>query len=322
MWIRGFAAAAGALLFALNASAAAQPANGVPLRIIVPYAAGGLADITARLMSEHLTPRLGQTVIVENRPGANGSIGTAVVAGAKPDGNTLGLVVSSHAFGKALMPDLPFDPIKDFEPVTQATRTATVLVAMPGLPADDIETLIAYVKQRPGELAFASPGNGSNMHIFAEQLVEMTGLDMLHIPYKGSAAAHLDLIAGRTQIVFDTFGAVEQHLAAGRLKLLAAGGDTRLPKYPEVRTLAEQGLPDIHAESWGAFIAPAGTPKERIDQLHRELTAVLQLPEIRQRLEDAGATVVAGSPQELAELMAKEEKKYGELIRRLNIQLN
>lgn len=292
-----------------------------PLRIVVPYAAGGLADTTARLLAEHLTPRLGQPVTVENRAGANGAIGTEYVARSKPDGHTLGLVVSSHVFGKALVPDLRFDPIKDFTPITLATRTAMVLVATPALPVQNVPELIAYVKARPNQLAFASAGNGSNVHIFGQAFVDRAGLQMAHVPYKGSAAAHMDLMAGRTHIVFDTLGAVQPHIAAGKLKLLAAGAD-RLPQYPELPTVAEAGFPGFRAESWGAFVAPAGTPEPVVAALHREIVAVLNLPAVRKRLEDAGAKVVGSSPAELGALLVAEEKKYAELIRGMGIKLD
>lgn len=291
-----------------------------PVRIVVPYAAGGLADITARLLAEHLTPRLGQTVMVENRNGANGAIGTAYVAKAAPDGHTLALVVSSHVFGKALVPDLPFDPIKDFAPVTLATRTAMVLVATPSLPVQSVPELIAYVKARPNQLAFASAGNGSNVHIFGQSFADRAGLQMAHVPYKGSAAAHVDLMAGRTQIVFDTLGAVQPHIAAGKMKLIAAGAD-RLPKYPDLPTVGEAGFEGFRAESWGAIIAPAQTPAPVIAALNREIVAVLNMPAVRKRLEDAGAQVVGSTPSELGSMLVEEERKYGAMIKTMGIKL-
>lgn len=301
--------------------AQAQVATGAPLRIVVPYAAGGLADITARLLAENLTTRLNQNVVVENKPGANGSIGAAQVAKATPDGNTIALVVSSHAFGKALMPALPYDPVKDFAPVTLATRTAMVLVATPSLPVKDVPELVAYARQHPNELSFASAGQGSNVHIFGQWFADMAGLKMSHVPYKGSAAAHPDLMAGRTQIVFDTLGAVQAHIAAGRLKLLAAGAQ-RLPQYPNVPTVAEAGYPGFRAESWGAVLAPAGTPQARIRQLNKEIVATLNTPAIKKRLEDAGAQVVGSTPAELGALLVEEDKRFTTLIRDMGIKLD
>jgi tripartite-type tricarboxylate transporter receptor subunit TctC len=292
-----------------------------PVRIVVPYAAGGTADLTARLLAEHLPARLGQPVTVENRAGANGAIGTEYVAKAAPDGHTLALVVSSHVFGKSLVPDLRFDPIKDFTPITFATRTAMVLVATPSLPVQNVPELIAYVRARPNQLAFASAGSGSNVHIFGQWFVDKAGLQMAHVPYKGSAAAHLDLIAGRTQIVFDTLGAVQSHIASGKMKLIAAGAD-RLPQYPGLPTVAEAGFPDFRAESWAAVLSPAQTPTPVVNALNREIVAVLNLPAVRKRLEDVGAKVVGSSPAELGTLLVTEEKKYAELIRTLGIKLD
>ncbi|WP_066269790.1 Bug family tripartite tricarboxylate transporter substrate binding protein [Hydrogenophaga palleronii] len=301
--------------------AQAQTAPSGPLRIVVPYAAGGLADITARLIAEPLSSRLNQSVVVENRPGANGSIGAAHVAKAAPDGNTIALVVSSHAFGKALMPSLPYDPVKDFTPVSLVTRTAIVLVAAPTLPVKDVPELVAYAKQHPNELTFASPGLGSNVHIYGQWFADMAGLKMSHVPYKGSAAAHPDLMAGRTHIVFDTLGAVQPHIAGGRLKLLAAGA-LRLPQYPNVPTVAEAGYPGFSAESWGAVLAPAGTPQARVRQLNKEIVAALNTPAIKKRLEDAGAQVVGSTPEELGTLLAAEEKRFTSLIRDMGVKLD
>jgi tripartite-type tricarboxylate transporter receptor subunit TctC len=301
--------------------AQAQVANSGTLRIVVPYAPGGTADITARLLAENLTTRLNQAVVVENKPGANGSIGAAQVAKSPPDGNTIALVVSSHAFGKALMPTLPYDPVKDFAPVTLATRTAMVLVATPTLPVRDVPELLAYAKQHPNELSFASAGQGSNVHIFGQWFADLAGVKMNHVPYKGSAAAHPDLMAGRTQIVFDTLGAVQPHIAAGRLKLLAMGAQ-RLPQYPNVPTVAESGYPGFRAESWGAVLAPAGTPPARIRQLNKEIVAALNVPAIKKRLEDAGAQVVGSTPEELGALLVEEEKRFTTLIRDMGIKLD
>ena len=313
---------AGLVAWTLTAGLAqAQVANSGTLRIVVPYAPGGTADITARLLAENLTTRLNQAVVVENKPGANGSIGAAQVAKSPPDGNTIALVVSSHAFGKALMPTLPYDPVKDFAPVTLATRTAMVLVATPSLPVRDVPELVAYAKQHPNELSFASAGQGSNVHIFGQWFADLAGVKMNHVPYKGSAAAHPDLMAGRTQIVFDTLGAVQPHIAAGRLKLLAMGAQ-RLPQYPNVPTVAESGYPGFRAESWGAILAPAGTPPARIRQLNKEIVAALNVPAIKKRLEDAGAQVVGSTPEELGALLVEEEKRFTTLIRDMGIKLD
>lgn len=303
----------------LAADAAAFPTR--PIKLIVPYGPGGSADLTARLVADALATRLGQPVVVENRPGANGAIGTAAVAKAEPDGHTLGLVVSSHVFGRALVPSLPFDPIRDFAPVTLTARTPIVLVVPASLPVRDLRELIAYARARPGQLAFASAGNGSNVHVFGQWFSDLAGLRMAHVPYKGSTAAHPDLIAGRVHMVFDSLAAVQAHIASGKLKLIAAGGTQRVPPYPDVPTVAEGGLPGFAAESWGAILAPARTPPAVIDLLNREITAVLRSEKVRERLTGAGLQVVGSTPEELASVLSGDEKRYGELIRKMGITL-
>ncbi|HSV82747.1 MAG TPA: tripartite tricarboxylate transporter substrate binding protein [Ramlibacter sp.] len=317
-------------LFALTLSSVLAPAQAAdaasfptrPIKLIVPYAPGGSADLTARLVADALAPKLGQPVVVENRPGANGAIGTAAVAKADPDGYTLGLVVSSHVFGRALVPSLPFDPIKDFAPVTLTARTPIVLVVPATLPVRDVRELIAYARARPEKLAFASAGNGSNVHVFGQWFSDLAGLRMAHVPYKGSTAAHPDLIAGRVHMVFDSLAAVQPHIVSGKLRLLAVGGAQRVPQYPDVPTVAEAGLPGFAAESWGAVLAPARTPPAVIELLNREITAVLRSDKVRERLTGAGVQVVGSSPEELARVLAGDEKRYGDLIRKMGITLD
>lgn len=320
------AALAGAAMlcaaFAGTALAADPAFPSKPLRIIVPYAPGGLADITARLLADALPARLGQPVVVENRPGANGAIGTTAVAKADPDGYTLGLVVSSHVFGKALVPNLPFDPVKDFAPITLTARTPIVLVASPTLPVRNLAELLQYIRARPDTLAFASAGNGSNVHVFGQWFNDVAGLKMVHVPYKGSTAAHMDLVAGRVAIAFDSLASVQPHIASGRMKLIAVGGTQRLPAYPDVPTIAESGYPAFQAESWGAILAPARTPPAVIERLNREIVAVLKSDKVHDKLTGAGAQVVGSSPAELQGVLVSEEKRYGELIRRLGITLD
>lgn len=302
------------------ADAAAYPDK--PLRIIVPYAPGGLADITARLLADALPARLGQPVMVENRPGANGAIGTTAVAKAEPDGYTVGLVVSSHTFGKALVPNLPFDPVKDFAPVTLTARTPIVLVSSAALPARNVNELLAYVRARPDTLAFASAGSGSNVHVFGQWFNDVAGLKMVHVPYKGSTAAHIDLVAGRVAMAFDSLASVQAHIASGKMRLIAVGGAARLAQYPDVPTIAESGFPGFEVESWGAILAPVKTPAPVVERLNREIVAVLKSAKVRDKLAGAGAQVVGSSPAELQTVLVSEEKRYGELIRRLGITLD
>jgi tripartite-type tricarboxylate transporter receptor subunit TctC len=302
---------------------AAQAANypNQPIRIIVPYAAGGLPDITARLLGSDLTTRLGQPFIIENRPGANGSIGTGLLARAKPDGYTLGVVASSHVFGRALMPHLPYDPIKDFAPITMAVTTPIVLTASGTVPVKTLADFIQYAKERPGQLTFASAGIGSNTHVFGQWFSDMAKIQMVHIPYKGAAPAHVDLISGRVALSFDTLAAAHPYFDSGKVKLLAVGGDARLPEYPDVPTVKESGYPEFQAQSWSAVLAPAGTPPAVIDKLNHAIVAALQTPEIRQKLALAGAQVVADSPAQARETLVRDEQRYGALIKSMNITL-
>lgn len=323
-WMLGAVLLASIGLLMAPRTGAAQGADypSRPVRLIVPYGAGGGADVVARLMADNLAPRLGQAVVVENRPGANGAIGTAAVAKADPDGYTLALVVSSHVFGRALVPNLPFDPVKDFAPITLATRSPIVLVASASLPVKTLGDLLAYVRARPDELAFASAGNGSNVHVFGQWFNDLARLRMIHVPYKGSSAAHLDLISGRVAMAFDTLASVQPHVAAGKLKLLAVAGPRRLEQHPDVPTVAEAGVPGFEAESWTAVLAPAATPRPVVDRLQREIGAVLRMPAVRERLKGAGVQVVGSSPDELKDVLVTEEKRYGDLIRRLGITLD
>jgi tripartite-type tricarboxylate transporter receptor subunit TctC len=323
-WMLGAVLLASLGLLLAPRTGAAQGADypSRPVRLIVPYGAGGGADVVARLIADNLAPRLGQAVVVENRPGANGAIGTAAVAKAEPDGHTLALVVSSHVFGRALVPNLPFDPVKDFAPVTLATRSPIVLVASASLPVKTLGDLVAYVRARPDELAFASAGNGSNVHVFGQWFNDLARLRMIHVPYKGSSAAHLDLISGRVAMAFDTLASVQPHVAAGKLKLLAVAGPRRLEPLPDVPTVAEAGVPGFEAESWTAVLAPAATPRPVVDRLQREIAAVLRMPAVRERLKGAGVQVVGSSPDELKDVLVTQEKRYGDLIRRLGITLD
>jgi tripartite-type tricarboxylate transporter receptor subunit TctC len=300
-------------------AAADYPAK--PIRMIVPYAPGGLPDITARLIAPGLGARLGQQVVVENRPGANGAIGTAMVARASPDGYTLALVASSHVFGRALMPNLPFDPVKDFAPITMTTRTPIVLVASGTLPVKTLDDMLRYVRERPGQLAYASAGTGSNTHVFGKWFTDLAGLNMTHIPYKGSAPAHVDLISGRVAMGFETLASAQPNIASGELKLLAVAGDQRLPQYPDVPTVEQAGIQGFVAESWGAILAPAGTPAAVVARLNRDIVAVLNTPEVKERLAGAGAKVVGNSPEQLRQTLAAEEERYGTLIKKMNILL-
>lgn len=311
-------ALAGAVLgTTLPASAQDYPTS--TIQLIVPYAPGGSGDITARLIAEHLSPALGQPVVVENRPGANGSIGSDFVANAAPDGYTLEVVVQSHVLGKALMPNLTYDPVIAFEPISLMSRTQLGVVVPASLPVNTLEDFVAYVEEHPGELGFASAGHGSNAHVFTEWFLDVAGLDMIHVPYAGSAAAHPDLISGVATMAFDTLGSVQGLVADGRLKLLAVAGAERHPEFPDVPTIAESGYAEYDASSWTMLLAPAGTPQDIIDRLNTEVVAILGRDDVKERLASLGATVVASSPDEARATMETEVERYTDLIERLGL---
>ena len=304
------------LLAAAGAWSQAWPSK--PVKIIVPYTVGGASDITARLLADKLSERMGQPFTVDNRAGASGTIGTELVAKAT-DGHTLLMVASSHVVNGALFPKLSYDPIKSFAPITHTANVHLVMVVPASLGVSTVGEFVALAKSRPGTLSYASSGNGSNPQFFAEMFKQAAGLDMTHVPYKGSTAAHADLLAGRTHLMFDALAAVMPHVKSGRLKLLAVASPARSALLPGVSTLAEAGVTGYGATSWGALLAPAGTPATVIAALQRESAAILQSPEVRERLAVLGAEVVGSSAEQLADLMRREEARYTRMVRELKI---
>lgn len=304
-------------LAATNLNAQTWPLK--PVRIIVPYTVGGASDITARLLAERMSARFGQPVTVENRAGASGTIGTDAVAKAAPDGYTLAFVASSHVVNKALFPALTYDPIKSFAPISQTANVQLVMVVPATLPVNSVAEFIALAKSKPGSLSYASSGSGSNPQFFAEMLKQAAGIELLHVPYKGSTAAHTDLLAGRTQLMFDALASVAPHVKSGRLKLLAVAGSTRSALLPDVPTVMEGGVGGFGATSWGALLAPAGTPKPVVDRLHQETVTILNSADVKERLGALGAEVVASTPEQLGDLMQREEVRYSKMVRDLRI---
>jgi tripartite-type tricarboxylate transporter receptor subunit TctC len=311
-----------ALLLPLAAmiSAQAQGWPQRPIKIVVPYTPGGASDITARLLADRLASALGQAVSVDNRAGASGTIGTDAVAKAAPDGYTLALVASSHVVNKALFPTLGYDPLQSFEPITHTANVQLVMVVPASLDVKTVQEFVALAKSKPGALSYASSGSGSNPQFFAEMLKQAAGIDLLHVPYKGSTAAHADLLAGRTHLMFDALAAVMPHVRSGRLRLLAIAGPARSALLPDVPTVAESGVPGYGATSWGALLAPTGTPPAVIARLHDEAAKILRNAEVRERLGALGAEVVASTPEQLGELMKREEARYAKLVRELQIK--
>jgi len=307
------------LVTALRVDAQTAPYPSKPVRIIVPYPPGGASDITARVLADKLTQMWKQSVIVDNRPGATGILGTDLVAKAAPDGYTLGLVASSQAINAVVNSKLPYDTLKDFTYVTETASVPLVLVAASGFSAATAPELVALAKKEPGRIGYASSGTGGAPHLAAELFKSSTGTDLLHVPYKGSTQAHPDLLSGQVGIMFDTIVAVMPHLKSGRLKALATTGKTRSTLLPDVATVAET-VPGYEASSWGGIIGPAGIPEEVVRKINADVVATLKTPEVKERLAQLGADVVANSPAEFAQVIRLEIDKWGKVVRAAGVK--
>jgi len=312
-------AAASFALALVAGAAAAQDFPTKPVRILVPYPPGGASDVTARVLADKLQKRWGgKAVFVENKPGANGVVGTETIAHADPDGHTMGLVASSHVTNHALMKKVPYE-MADLVPVTMTAQVQLGLVVHPSLPVNNVRELIDHLKANPGKVAVATSGRGSNPQLWALTFQRLTGTQMIDVAYKGSAAAHPDLLAGQTQVMFDAVASVLPHVKAGKLKLLAVGGEKRSPFLPDTPTMQEAGVPGYVMASWGAVIVPAKTPKALVDRLNRDIVAVLNEPDTRERLAALSAEVIGNTPAEAATTMNGEEARLTKLIRDVGI---
>ena len=317
-----FARAAAVLLAAtLPVLAAAQAFPSKPLKIIVPYSPGGTTDLLARLVGQKLSERFGQPVIVDNKPGANGMIGSDFVAKSPPDGYTLGIASpGSHAANAALYKTMTYDIVKDFTPVTLAVSAPMLLVVHPSLNVNSVKELVAAAKAKPGEISYASGGSGSSQHLAMEQFKMMAGIDMTHVPYKGSAAAYPDLLGGSVKAQIDVLPTALPPSKAGRLKMLATGSAKRLALLPDVPTIAESGVPGYEANAWYGFVAPPNLPKAVLDKLHAEIVRALREPDVVEKLTTAGVIVVASTPQEFAAHIKTEMEKSAKIVKAANIK--
>ena len=293
------------------------------ITLIVPNPPGGLVDTSARLLSEPLSRVLNETVIVENKPGASGNTAYQFVAKAKPDGYTLLISYSGYHVGNpALMDKLPWDPLKDFAPIALLTVSTNVIAVHPSIPVNNLKELIAYAKANPGKLNYASQGNGSVSHIGTEIFKQTTGIEMVHVPYKGSGPAIQDVLAGQVQVFITTPPSVMQHVQSGKLKGLAVTGKTRHPSMPNVPTTAEAGLPSFQLESWVALYAPASTPAPVIAKLSEAVKKGLEQAEVKQRADTAGVEVRYLNPQQMDVLLKKELPYWNKVIKAANIKLD
>src|SRR5437016_11299545 len=303
-------------------AALAQDYPTKPIRLIVPFAAGGGNDNVARLVGKHLSDSLGQPLVIDNRPGAGGALGAEVAARAAPDGYTLFLGgVGSHAVNPNLNDSLPYDPIRDFAPVALLAQAPLVLVVHPSVPAASFKAFVALARARPGQLNYASNGNGSSSHLAAVMFDSMTGVDMVHVPYKGLSPALTDLLSGRVQLMFSSVVAILPHVKAGKLRGLAVTGSRRLASMPNLPTIAESGVPGYEASSWYGVLAPAGTPREIVARLNAELVKALEQPEVRTSLLAEGAEPIGGTPEQFAAHIRSEKERLGKLIRKAKIRL-
>ena len=286
-----------------------------PIRLIVPFASGGGNDTVARLVGESLGKRLGQPVVVDNRPGAGGVVGAEAAARAPADGYTLFLGgVGSHAINPNLHKDLPYDPIKDFAPVSLIASAPLILVVHPSLPAQSVQQLITFAKSHPGKLNYASNGNGSSSHLAAVMFASMTGIDMAHIPYKGLSPALADLLGGQDHLMFSSVVAILPQVRAGKLRALAVTSRKRMALLPDVPTVAESGVPNYETSSWYGVLAPAGVPPEIVRRLHDEIVKALAQDDMRKALAQEGAEPVGDSPEEFAKFIVAEKRRLGAVI--------
>jgi tripartite-type tricarboxylate transporter receptor subunit TctC len=316
------AAVVGVVAFSTQAMSQ-QPYPTKPIRLIVPFPPGGSIDPVARMLAPKITESWGQQVVVDNRPGATGALGTELLAKAPPDGHTLVLLGGgTHVLNALLARNLPYDSVKDFAPVATVQRSDYVLVVHPALPVDSLKQLIALAKARPGELSYASAGNGNMNHVAAEWFNMLTGVKTLHVPYKGGGQALTDLVGGQVQMHFAVVVSALSLIHAKRLKPLAIGGEARFPALPQVPTFAEAGLPGFRLQPWQGIFAPARTPKPVIDKLAAEISRIVMLPDITARITGWGSQPLVSTPEEFARLMADDFKRFGEIIKAANIRLD
>ena len=303
------------LAAALSFSAAAQQYPERAVTVVVPFTPGGSSDITARTVSAKLQEALGQSFIIDNKPGANGSLGGKFVAAAKPDGYTLFVgSIGVFAINPVLYKDLGYDPRKDYDLLSVAVRTPNALVTRANFPANTVAEFIDYLKKNPDRVSFASSGTGSSDHLTAALFWQKTGTTGIHVPYKGGSAAHLDLIAGNVDVSFQNLGSITSHVKAGKMKILAVTADKRDPAVPNVPTLAEAGVPGIEVYSWQAFVAPKGLPANVKARLQPALIAAIKHPDVVKKFSEQGFEVVGNSPEEFTRFLNEELARWKQVV--------
>jgi tripartite-type tricarboxylate transporter receptor subunit TctC len=311
----GAAAGAGA---AMPSASSTWP--GRPVRIIVPFPPGGAIDALGRLLAQHFAEAWGQPVVVENRAGAGGLIGTEAAARAAPDGLTLAMgAVSTHAINPAIYRRMPYEPLRDFAPIAPVAIVPNLLVVHPGLGVNTVAELVALAQSRPGQISYASAGAGTTLHIACELFQSLTKTDLIHVPYKGSGPAVTDVVGGRVPVMCDSITSAQPHVRAGRLRALGVTSATRSATMPEVPTLAEAGVSGYEMNPWFGLFAPAGTPAAVVARIHADVTRTLARPEVRERLMTIGAEPMRGTPEQFAAMIRADLDKWGRLVKSAGI---
>ncbi len=313
-WLLRLALAVTAAVLAAGA-AYAQEFPTRPVKVIVPFSPGGAVDGPMRIIAQELAKRWGVGVIVENKPGAGATIGSELVAHAAPDGYTLLLASQTNAISASLYPKLPYDPIEDFAPISLIGREPGVLVVNPALPVRSLKEFVAYVRDRPEQIDYASSGNGSGQHLFMALLASMTGMRLVHVPYKGSGQATADLLGGQVAVSIPGTAGMVGHIKAGRLRPLAVTGATRSPQLPDVPTVIESGLPGYEAYVWMGLLAPGGTPASVVEKIYRDLVEVLASAEVKSYMASAGIEVVGSTPAEFVRFFRAEREQWAKVVR-------
>ncbi|MDH0493505.1 Bug family tripartite tricarboxylate transporter substrate binding protein [Comamonas aquatica] len=309
-------AAATLAVAGMGSALAADAYPDKPLTMIVPFSAGGTTDILARIVGQALGQELGQTIIIENKPGAGGNIGAQQASRAKADGYTLFMgTVGTHAINQALYKKLPYDPVKDFAPLSRVANVPNLLVAHPSRPYKTVQEMIAYAKKHPGEVTYGSPGSGASPHVSGALFQSMTGAELTHVPYKGSAPAISDLLGNQIAVMFDNMPSAIQHVRSGKLRPIAVTTAKRSSELPDVPTIAEAGVPGYEATSWFGLWAVAGTPAPILDQLHTALAKVLKDPGVSKKIADQGGEVVIETPAQFDAFIKTEAAKWGKVVK-------
>jgi tripartite-type tricarboxylate transporter receptor subunit TctC len=311
-----------ALLFPLTLAAQTDTYPSRPIRIVVAFTAGGTTDIIARLVGKKMTDAWGQPVVIDNRPGAGGNLGSNLVAKAPPDGYTLLIgSVGPLAVNATLYPNMPYDNLKDFAPICLVAEVPNMLVVHPSVPVHSVQDLVDLARAKPGTLNYGSTGNGTTGHLSGELLNEQAKIDLVHIPYRGATAV-TDLLGGQIQLMFATIPSVIQHVRAGSLRAIAVTSSRRSAALPDVPTVAESGYPGFEASSWYGFVAPAGTPDPIIRKLHALIAGIVSTPDINDQLSSQGADPVGNTPEEFAQYMQRETEKWSKVVKASGIRLD